>query len=473
MAREERGRVMRRRASVAVLSALMASGAWGQEVSVYGTTMAQMWKAETPGFEKATFTPLTQFLGIDATNLGTERLSLHLFGWGRADLGEQSAYTGLDGSKAVGDLAYGYLQYRLPYANAEIKAGRFSVGSSSGIEQVDGVSARADLKGGFTVSAFGGQPVLYKNTLQTPAEKNDYEFQRNWVAGARIGLRIAKFGEFGLSYLQDGQNAAKDLPIPSSVDYTRRHMGVDLRIAPHAAVDFSGRTVFDVAKHTDVAGESPSNIAEHDYTLSVKFMDQLGMAATYTERNYRAYFAGTNLHSLFNQREKGKFNAMGASVTWGSAAKLQVVADVRQTKREAYGDATRIGADLRWAVSGLKLNTGFGFHKVSADDMALKGGTVLYGYSHSEIRAWVMHEKGKLSASLDGIFYTFDDKANPNLNGKSSLYEVVGSLGYQASANVKVSGDLSFGANPEVKKEVRGLLRAEYRFGGAAKGGKK
>lgn len=466
---------MKQRTSVALLATLLSAGAWGQDVTVYGTTMAQMWKAETPGFEKATFNPLTQYLGIDASNLGTERLSLHLFGWGRADLGEQSAYYGMNGGKTNGDLAFGYLQYRLPYANAEIKAGRFTATSTSGIEQVDGVSARADLKGGFTVSAFAGQPVLYRNPLRTGAEKNDYEFQRNWIAGARIGLRIAKVGEFGLSYLQDGQNAAKDLPIPSAVDYTRRHMGLDLRIAPHAAVDFSGRTVFDVAKHPDTpaGAESPSNIAEHDYTLAVKFMDSLGMAATYTERNYRAYFAGTNLHSLFNQQEKGKFNAMGASLTWGSAASLQLVADFRQTKREAYGDATRVGADLRWAISGLKLATGLGYHKVSADDMAMKGGSVLYGYSHSEIRAWVMHQKGKLSASLDGIFYTFDDQDNPNLNGKSSLYEVVGSLGYQATPSVKISGDLSFGANPEVKKEVRGLLRAEYRFGGAAKGGKK
>ena len=82
-----------------------------------------------------------------------------------------------------------------------------------------------------------------------------------------------------------------------------------------------------------------------------------------------------------------------------------------------------------------------------------------------------MHAKGKLSASLEGIFYSFDDDRNPNLNGKSSLYEVVGSLGYQATVGIRVSGDLAFGANPEVKREVRGLLRAEYRFGG--KGGRK
>lgn len=464
---------MRRRTSVGLLSVLLSAGAWGQDVSVYGTTMAQMWKAETPGFDKATYAPATQYLGIDATNIVMDRLSLHLFGWGRADLADQSAY----GGKTGGDLAYGYLEYRFPTANAEIKAGRFSINSGSGIEQVNGVSARADLKGGFTVSAFGGQPVLYDKTLQTQAAKDDYEFQRNFIVGARIGLRVSKVGEFGLSYLQDGQNAAKDLPIASATDYTRRHVGLDVRIAAPGSVDFSGKTVFDVAKHADVAAgvEKPSNIAEHDYTLAVKALEELSFAGTYVERNYRAYFAGTNLHSLFNQNEKGKFNAYGASATWGSAGKLQVVADYKHTKRESYGDANRFGADVRWVVSGLKLTTGFGYHKVSAADAtAVAGATVpTYGLSHSEVRAWAMHEKGKMSASVEGIFYTFDDSRNPNLNGKSSVYEVVGSLGYQATTNIRVSGDLAFGANPEVKKEVRGLLRAEYRFGGAAKGGKK
>ncbi len=464
---------MRQRTGVALLSLLVSASAWGQDVSVYGATMAEMWKSEVPGFDKATYTPATQYLGIDATNLYMDRLSLHLFGWGRADLADQSAYNGVSGGKTSGYLTYGYLQYRFPTANAEIKAGRMTINSGSGWEQVDGVSLKADLRGGFTFSAFGGQPVLFKSSLQTLEEQKDYEFQRNWIAGARIGLRLPKFGEVGVSYLQDGQNAAKDLPIPSDTDYTRRQLGVDLRIAPVAAVDFSGRTVFDVAKHAaPTADTNTSNIAEHDYSLVVRFAEQWALSGNFAERNYRAYFAGTNLHSLFNQDEKGKFDAYGAALTWGSAAKVQVVADFRHTKRELYGQANRIGADVRWAIDDLKLKTGFGYHKVSADDMTV--GAVdahLYGYSHAEYRAWVMHERGKFSASLDGIVYTFDDSKNPNLEGKSSIYEVVGSLGYQATENVKFSGDLGFGANPEVKREVRGLLRAEYRFGG--KGGKK
>ncbi|MBI4913492.1 MAG: hypothetical protein HY823_12195 [Acidobacteria bacterium] len=469
---------MKTRFRLLPLFALAAGAASGQEVSVYGSTLAQLWKSETPGFDKATYAPATQFLGIDALNLGTERLSLHLFGWGMADLADQSRYNGANGSKTQGDLSFGYLQYRFPTANAELKAGRFSVNQAVGIEQVDGLSARADLRGGFTVSAFAGQPVLYKNPLQTGHEKNDYAFQRNWIAGARIGLRVPKVGEFGLSYLQDGQNAAKDLPRPSETDYTRRQVGLDLRISPVAAFDLSGRTVFDVAKHPETpAGETkPSNIAEHDYQVSVRPTDLFALTGTVTERNYRAFYAGTNLHSLFNQHEKGKFSAYGAGLVFGTAAKLQVTADFRHTKREIYGEANRFGVDAKWAVAGTKIVAGAGIHQVSAPDAAASPDpeSLRYGTSHSEARLWAMWETGKLSFSGDGIYYKFKDSTNPNLYGKDAMFELVVSAGYQATPEFKVAGDLAYGANAFAKSETRGLLRLEYRFGGpAAKGGKK
>jgi len=96
-----------------------------------------------------------------------------------------------------------------------------------------------------------------------------------------------------------------------------------------------------------------------------------------------------------------------------------------------------------------------------------------YSLSHREVRAWVMYERNILSASLDGILHSYDDKDNPFLNGKTSVYEVVASLGVQANSNLKISGDLDYGANPLFQREVRGLLRAELRFGMGSKGGAK
>jgi hypothetical protein len=302
----------------------------------------------------------------------------------------------------------------------------------------------------------------------------DYEYQRDFVFGTRLGLRMPKFGEIGVSYLQDGTKAAKDLPIPSATDYTRKQVGVDINIAPGSVFDLSGRTLFDVASHPDTPAvvEKPSKVAEHDYTVTVKPSGTLVISANMAERNFQAFFAGTNLPSLFRTLEKGKFNAYGGSIGWSPVSNVQLLAQFRHTDRESYGVADRMGAEVRWNPKGTKVQTGFGFFDVKADDAKVVDATTLsYGLSHREVRAWVMVEKGRFFASLDGISQSFDDAKNPHLLGRRTLHEAVGSLGYQATANLRVSGDLSYATTPLVKGETRGLLKAEYRF--VSKGGKK
>lgn len=459
---------MKRRTYVALLATLMSATAWGQEVSLYGTTMAQMWKSETPGFDKSTFTPATQYLGIDATKLGRDNLSLHLFGWGRTDLSDS---TNFDGTKSGGYLNYGYLRYRFDQANAEIKAGRFTVHQSTGFEQVDGVSARTDLRGGFTVSAFAGKPVLFKTV--DPTAQKDYEFQRDFIVGTRIGLRLPKFGEIGISYLQDGTKAAKDLTIPSPVDYTRKQLGADILFAPVAMFDLRGRTVFDMASHVDAApGVDRSRIAEHDYTATFKLGGQVTLSGNFAERNFFAYYAGTNLPSLFRQDEKGKFQGRGVSITWNTPWAIQAVADYRHMSRETYGDVNRVGGELRWASSEKKILLGAGGHYTNAAKTLLVDATApARSLSNAEARAWGMVTQGKFTASLDAIVQRFKAN-NPYMAGLKTAHEVVASLGYQATSSLKVFGDLSNGSTPAAKNETRGLLRAEYRFGFAKKGGR-
>lgn len=459
---------MKRRTQVALLATVMSGAAWGQAVSVYGTTMAQAWKEETPGFDAKTYTPATQFLGVDATSLGSDALSLHLYGWGTTDLG----YVKASGAKADGYLTYGYLDYRFEHANAELKAGRFTVNQGGGFEQVDGVSGRTDLRGGFTISFFGGKPVLYRP--DDPVASKDYAYQRDFIFGSRLGWRMRGLGELGVSYLQDGTTAAKDLTIPEPVDYTRKQLGGDIKLMPVSWMDFSGRTLFDVASHPATAPgvEKPSRIAEHDYKLVVKLPGQFSVSGNFIERNFFAYFAGTTMPSLFRQDENDKFRGYGTSVTWGAPDSVQVVGDYRHTHRETYGDTNRYGADVRWVPSDGFL-TGFGAHRVNATAALVVDPLVpAYSLSNTEVRAWAMYGKGNVSASVDAILQNFDDKKNPFLNGQTSLYELVGSVGYQVSPALKVSGDLGYGTTAFAKNQATALLRAEYRFSMARKGGR-
>lgn len=458
---------MMRRARLALPLLLAAGPIWAQDISVQSTTYLRLWQEDIPNLGKRDQALGVQFLGIDAKGLKSENLSLHIFGWGYGDLADASRPKGT----SDGDLTHAFLRYRFDKANAELQAGRFTVAQGGTYEWVDGVSGRADLKGGFTVSAFGGRPVQFR-TQEQPLQA-DYEYQRDFIVGARIAKRIARYGEFGVSFLQDGTKPAHELDLPSAYDYTRRHVGADLRLMGPGGLDLSGRTVWDVAKHSDAVKlqEDPSRIAEHDYSLSARLGESVGVSGSYAQRNFRAYYAGTTMPTLFRPDERGTFTAYTGKVTWDAADTVQVLADYRHSNRESYGDANRVGAEVRWKVSGKKLQTGFAFHKVSADDVLKPGAKVAaYGLSHSEVRAWALYDKAKFTASLDGIYHRFDDPTNPVLNGKSSEFEVIGSLGYRTTDNLRLSADLSMGANPLYKHETRALLRVEYRFGTTAKG---
>jgi hypothetical protein len=461
---------MKQRTNVVLLAVLASASAGAQDISVYGTTMAQIYKQETPGFDKTTYTTGTQFLGIDATKLGTDALSMHLFGWGMVDFKDASR---AEGGKSGGDLSYGYLDYRFAQANAQIKAGRFAINQGSGIEQVDGISGRADLRGGFTISAFAGKPVLYRS-LDDQARR-EYELQRDFIWGTRLGWRPSRMAEFGVSYLQDGSRSFTNFPNRPASDYTRRQVTGDVRITPAAGLDLSGRTVLDVADHYKDAGKpEPSKVAEHDYTLQYRFTPMVAVSTSYTERNFQAYFLGSNMPNLFNQVDKDKHRGTGANLILGSADALSVIADYRRIERESYGTSNRAGADLRYNFGERKFQAGLGYHRISGPDKQVVGVKIpSFGLSYKEARGWVMYEGAKLSASLDGIMQKFDDKNNPSLNGQQTLYEAVASLGVKASEHLKFSGDLSIGQDPMAKQEVRGILRSEFRFGFAGKGSSK
>ena len=262
-------------------------------------------------------------------------------------------------------------------------------------------------------------------------------------------------------------------PKPNEFD-TRKQLGVDIRLTPVTMFDFRGRTVFDVASHPDQAPGAPerSRIAEHDYTATVKAGDQVTVTGNYAERNFYAFFAGTNLPSLFRQDENDMFRGFGASITWTVPTGVQLVADYRHMHRESFGDVNRAGGEIRWANSDKTLLSGVGAHWVNAGNTKFVDPATPYrSLTHMESRAWIMATRGKFTGSLDGILQRYE-KDNPYLAYIRNVYEVVGSLGYQATSNVKVSGDISYGSTPVARHETRGLLRAEYRFGFAKKGGR-
>jgi hypothetical protein len=336
------------------------------------------------------------------------------------------------------------------------------------MEQIDGGSFQADLINGFTVSAFGGVPVSYRTI--DPVTQKEYEYQRDNIFGGRLGKRFSHWGEVGLSYVQEGSTSARylysDIVIPA--DYTRRQVASDIHFTPNAVFDLSGRTVVDVAPRIapPVAGDpdNTSRIAEHDYSLGMKVSEQFSLKGSFVVRNYQAYYAGTNLPSLFNPYELGAFRSVGVSATIGSPTAWEGVVDVKKTNRDTYGRATRFGGEVRHHVGDTGVLYGLGAHRVIADDVPIAGVlTTLYGLSYNEARLWMMYAKERLSVSFDGIMQEFDNRNN--LSGRSSLHELVGSLGYQVTSAFKVTGDLSYGTTPDLDQQTVAMVRLDYHFG--------
>ncbi|MDR0498646.1 MAG: hypothetical protein LBH03_02780 [Holophagales bacterium] len=456
-----------------ILFALLVSvTSWAQEVNVYSTTFAQHYKQDIPGLDRSVYTPLTQFLGIDATGLGKENLSLHLFGWGNFDLADQSR---LDG-KAVGSISHGYMRYRFDQANGELQAGRFAINHGIGYGQIDGASGRVDLKGGFAISAFGGRSVRHKT--QDAEQQHDYEYQRDIIFGTRFSYRLARIGELGFSFVQDGTSTSyyenNNSEMPN--DHRRRLAGGDVYIVPIAGLMFTGRTVFDIADrdlNSYLRDDHDSRLAENDYSLAYKFNSSFSAKLNYVQRNLQPYFIGSNFPSLFSAIENDKHRSYSGSVTYSNSESYEVTADYRHIYRNTFGDSDRFGAELRWIKSAMKFIGGAGYHRVSTSGVnsfdPLKPS---YSLSHHELRAWAMYDTEKYRASLDSIIHKFDDSDNPNLNGQSLLCELVASVGLKPAENLLISADMTYAATSVAKNEVRCLLRLDYKFGFTAKGGK-
>lgn len=465
---------MKQRTGAVLLATLASTGAWAQAVNGFSTTIARVSRQDTPGFPAGTLAPVTEFVGLDATGLGSDRLSLHLAGWGFTDLADASSPNGKNG----GDLSYGYLQYRFGRANAELKAGRFSVNQGSGVEQVNGVSARTDLRGGLDISGFFGSPVHAPTAPSTAGKPYNYLYQTDVIFGSRLGWRALNLGELGLFFVQEGSKAAGDLPGAPDQDYTRRQLGTDLRFTPTPKVEFTGHSLFNVAPTYQAPGATPpagARVAEQDYVLHYLWAPNVKVTVDYTEHNLENYYAGTNLPNLFHPDVSDKHRAGGGSILLGPADGSQVGLDFRRTFLQSFGGSDRFGAELRRAVAEQKIKYGAGLHKVVADQALIPGASTpsFYGMSREEARGWVMYQPGKYSASVDAICYHFDDSRNPNLNGKSTLAQVVGSLGLQPTERLSVSGDLSLGTNAYYKNETSVLVRTTYRFSAGGQGGSK
>ncbi|HEY6839332.1 MAG TPA: hypothetical protein VI389_11355 [Geobacteraceae bacterium] len=419
-------------ARLALVLLIFPATASAVEVGTYGTTIVRFEERSAPGFAKERLVPATQFLGIDTYRLGDDNLSLHLYGWGRVDLADRSTAE----KDTDADLSYGYLDYRFPKANGAIRAGRFFLYEGVAAEQLDGVNARADLAKGFTASVFGGAPVKLDRDGRS---KGDY------IVGGRMSYRLAGILEIGASGLHEGRVLLDPV---SGVTDDRQLVGGDVWLSPHRAIEVRGRTVYSA---------STQAIAEHSYLLTVKPVPAFSVTGEYNENRLKDYFAFTNLRSLFNPDAGDTVWYYGASATYAVAKAAEVMADYRHYRRDTLGGSDRFGGELRLTFLDNKVRGGASYHR-------LEGASGINSFH--ELRGYVLYDDKKYAASIDAIEHLYKD----NIYGRKSAYEIAGSIGYHVMTNLALSGDLSYGQNPQQNDELKGLVRLTFNYSTASKG---
>ena len=423
------------------LVALLPSLACAAELGFNSTTLFRFEQRAVPGFARQTVVPATQFLRMDLEKIADGNLSLHLYGWERLDLADRST---ADGSND-GDLAYGYLNYRFPTANAELKGGRFMVREGVAAEQIDGVSARADLHKGFSLALFGGAPVQLDRDTHS---KGDY------IAGGRGSYRLKGKMELGLSGLHEG---GVRLNSAGNSKGDRQLLGGDIWLAPHRLIELNGHTFYNTAS---------DGIAEHSYLLAFKPTKTISASAIYNEQRFKNYFTYSNVRSLFNPDNGGDVKSFGGTLGWTIAAPLELTADYRHNNRTSLvssdnnGNSDRYGLDARLTLLDRKLRSGLAYHRSDGANSF---------NSYSELRGYCLYDSGRYVNSLDAIAQFYKN----SIFNRKEAFELIASSGYRILQDLLLSGEIAYSRNPQFSDDLRGVLKLTYNYADTSKGAKK
>jgi hypothetical protein len=434
------GRILRKSLSPAflviafslTLCALPTAPATAAEVTVSSKTYGLLFERELAGGQKDRYAPLYEYLSADAANLGGKPLSLHFYGWGRADLGEQTG-TG----KTSGDIGSLYLEYRHPEGNAQGKLGRFFLTEGAAMDTIDGAFVKATTPVGLGVSLYGGVPVEHSTLGNAKGGDSLY--------GARVFFVRSGFAEIGASYLKEN----------NSTDALERELfGGDLWLRVAGPVELTGKAYYN---------ESAGEMASQRYAVRIVPNATFDITAGYEAYSYKGLFrSAVNPAFTFPSLDNDdKVQTIFGIVDWEFTPgwTLEVAGKNIRHDRSDPGDADRGEVGLRRTYNGKKDVAGLSAAFTSAD----RGEN-----EYQEYRAFATYSPDKLRLTIDGIIQNYKQE----INGKKDAYQVVATAGYQILAALQVSGNLTYTQSPNFENDYAGLIRVSYDLA-TSTGGKK
>jgi hypothetical protein len=241
----------------------------------------------------------------------------------------------------------------------------------------------------------------------------------------------------------------------TNADYTR--IGGDIWITPFASVDIIGQSSYNT---------ETNKFANHSYLINYKPIQKLVLTGEYNHYSDSSYrFPWTSsATALLNPNDKS--STAGLISSYEVSKNLEAALDYKHYTRE-FGSADRFGGDLRVKYNDNSIRGGVGYHYLDAGQgFAITPNT---SGSYQELRCYVMQDTKSYFGAVDVLGQFFKD----NIYNESSAWEAIASLGYHITPALALSGDVSYGKNPQFSEEVKGLLRLTYNMTFNGTGGKK
>ncbi len=397
------------------------------EVQFKSDTIFRLFERDTLNREDAVVLPGYQYLQIDAGELDDYGLSLHLYGWGRADFADNDYYD----DQTSGELLYGYLEYSREMNSCSLRLGRQHVFEGVANEAIDGLRLSGDLGDHFSLSLYGGQPVGL-----------DAEEGRSGdsIFGGRLAHRLGTRYEYGISY-----------KVISNDDATAEEMlGIDLAFFLPANLSLFGNSNYN---------RESEDWAEHSYELRIPY-ESFVFKPYYQHFSYEDYFAtGANAVNPFRTLAQSgeKLTAYGVEAlwqfneNWTFGGKLKKHDYSQRDQAVTYSllatwqgeDLTQYGAEIaRTAADG-----------TDGDDYTLMR---LYGYCEA-----MADRFGIDFFSADLVLAFYDEEI---YGEDSSLFVSLGGgkRFLDDALAIKLSGDYS--QDPYFDDDLRGMLTVSYTY---------
>jgi len=413
------------------LPALPAGIASAAEVTLSSKTYGLMYQQQLPGGQKDLYAPLYEYLSADAANLGGKPFSMHFYGWGRVDLGDQSGT-----SRTAGDVGSFYLEYQHPEGNAQAKLGRFFLTEGAAMGILDGAFVKATTPVGLGVSLYGGVPVEYSISNTQDGSS---------VFGGRVFFVKPGFVELGASYIKEnGSFQGKDLEV----------FGGDLWLRVGGPVEFTGQATYNQSLH---------EMASQRYAVRIVPDSTFDISAGYESYTYSGLFQAA-LNPAFQSPSvnlNDKVQTIFGIVDWAFVPQwtLALVAKTIDHTEANPGDALRGEVGVRYTYNDKKDVAGLSAAFVSADQAVNE---------YQEYRGFASYSPSKLRLTLDALTQQYKQA----IYGKKNQYQVVATAGYQILASLQLSGNLTYAQSPNVQEAWAGLIRLTYDFA-TSTGGKK